>query len=223
MHIDHLTLYARDLPALRDFYAGTLGLPVVDETTERVTFQTGSSSLTFGHDPAHTAFSHLAFDIPRTLVDGAQAWLGARVPLLADHDGRTRFGPDASWNTTNLYFADPAGNILELIARHGLPHDHAGPFGPQHVLHLSEFGLVVDDVPDAVRWLGETRDLRPFNGQSDTFTAVGGHGGMLIVVPAGRGWMPTGQPAVPAPFALEWNGIQFLSSGTVPTLAGRRP
>ncbi|WP_309570252.1 VOC family protein [Deinococcus sp.] len=223
MHIDHLTLRGRDLRAQRDFYAGTLGLPVVAETPERLTVQAGSSSLTFGHDPAHTAFSHLAFDIPRALVDGAQAWLEARVPLLADHDGRNRFGPNEQWNTTNLYFADPAGNILEFIARHDLPHDHAGPFGPGHILHVSEFGLVVDDVPGAVRWLGDTHDLRPFNGRSDTFTAVGGHGGMLIVVPAGRGWMPTGQPAVPAPFALAWSGIHSLTSATVPTLAGWRP
>ncbi|GHF34217.1 catechol 2,3-dioxygenase-like lactoylglutathione lyase family enzyme [Deinococcus metalli] len=212
MHLDHLTLHARDLGAQRDFYAGTLGLNLLEDTPQHVTVQVGASRVTFVHDPAHAAFSHFALDIPRTLVDGAQAWLGARVLLLADADGRTCFGPNARWNTTNVYFDDPAGNIVEFIARHDRPHDHAGFFGPQHVLHLSEYGVVVRDVPAAVRRLGEERGIFPFNGQSDTFTAVGSHDGMLIVVPAGRGWMPDGRPAVPAPFTLAWDGGRTLTA-----------
>lgn len=215
MHLDHLTLHAHDLRAQRDFYAGTLGLEVALHTPERLTIRAGSSRLTFRHDPAHTAVSHLAFDIPRTLVDEAQAWLEARLPLLPDADGHTRFGPNDRWNTTNVYFADPAGNIVEFIARHDRPSDHVGPFAASHVLHLSEYGLVVDDVPDTVRWLGQAHGLTPFNGQSDTFTAVGSHDGMLIVVPAGRGWMPTGEPAVAAPFELVWNGNRVLGSRDV--------
>ena len=104
---------------------------------------------------------------------------------------------------------------MEFIARHDRPSDHVGPFAASHVLHLSEYGLVVDDVPDTVRWLGQAHGLFPFNGQSDTFTAVGSHDGMLIVVPAGRGWMPTGKPAVAAPFELVWNGNRVLGSRDV--------
>ncbi|WP_412028638.1 VOC family protein [Deinococcus yunweiensis] len=223
MHLDHLTLHAKDLNAQRNFYAGTLGLEIAVHTPQQLTIRAGTSRLTFLHDPAHTAVSHLAFDIPRTLVHAAQAWLEARLPLLPDADGHTRFEPNERWNTTNMYFADPAGNIVEFIARHDCPHDHAGPFDASHVLHLSEYGLVVDDVPDTVRWLGKTHGLHPFNGQSSTFTAVGNHDGMLIVVPARRGWMPTGQPAVAAPFEVVWDGNHVLGSRDVVAMSSATP
>ena len=60
----------------------TLGLTVCHDTPEEFTVQVGRSRLSFrrGHTPA----AHFAVDIPRTLVAQAQAWLEARVPLLAD-------------------------------------------------------------------------------------------------------------------------------------------
>lgn len=63
---------------------------------------------------------------------------------------------------------------------------------------------MVKSVPDAVQQFSGQFGLYPFNGQSDTFTAVGGHDGMLIVVPVGRGWFPVGRPAVSAPFRVKF-------------------
>ncbi|THF88006.1 hypothetical protein E7T09_01925 [Deinococcus sp. KSM4-11] len=202
MHIEHLTLHACDLSAQRTFYAGTLGLVVLEDTPERLTVRAGTTLLTFAADPTHDAFSHVAFDIPRNRADEAKRWLESRVPVLRDSTGRDRVLPSDRWNTTNVYFDDPAGNLLEFIARHDLPNDHTEPFGPESVLHVSELGLVVPDVTLAVHDLGERFGLRPFNGQSPTFTAIGEHDGMLIVVPHGRGWIPVARPALPAPFEL---------------------
>jgi len=148
---------------------------------------------------------HLAFEVPNNLVDAAQAWLSERVTLLADQDGVMRFGPSGHWNTTNLYFDDPAGNIPELIARHDRNTEQSGPFTARHLLNVSEVGFVVSHVPDAVAQLQQQYGLSPFNGQSETFTAVGGHDGMLIVVPSGRGWFPVQRPAIIAPIRLSFN------------------
>ncbi|SMB90418.1 VOC family protein [Deinococcus hopiensis] len=208
MHLHALTLYTRDLAAQRDFYAHTLGFPVEAQTSGQVTFRTGSSLLSLVEDATASGFSHLAWDIPPGQVDEAQAWLSPRVRLLHDKTGEKRFLPGERWNTTNLYFEDPDGNILEFAARHHLLPLPAvpGPFGPQEVRHLSEFGLVVPDVNAAVRDLASRFGLFPFNGQSETFTAVGSHEGMFIVVPEGRGWFPVGRPAVPAPFRVTFSG-----------------
>lgn len=202
MHLHTLTLYTRDLAAQQEFYAHTLGFALEEETPGQVTFRTGASRLTFVADPEAAGFSHLAWDVSPQRLEEAGAWLRARVPLLADEAGETRFAPGERWNTTNLYFEDPDGNILEVLARHDFPGPASSPvpFGAADVLHLSEFGLVVPDVPAAVRDLGTRFGLFPFNGGGAGFTAVGGHDGMFIVVPQGRGWMPTGRPAVPAPF-----------------------
>ncbi|GHG00386.1 hypothetical protein GCM10017783_10660 [Deinococcus piscis] len=172
MNIQALTLHTRDLAALHDFYETFSG------------------------------FYHVAFDIPRNRLAEAQAWLERRVPLLSDQDGTTCFVSGPHWNNTNLYFDDPAGNIMEFIARHSLEHDSDAVFDSSSVLHVSELGVVVPDVPQALAAMGRQYGLRPFGGQSDTFTALGGHDGMLIMVKEGRGWFPVGRPAVPAPFEL---------------------
>ncbi|MFB9994964.1 VOC family protein [Deinococcus oregonensis] len=199
MHIESLTLFTPDLDVQHAFYTGVLGLDAVTRTPSSVTFRAGRTFLTFRQHRDPGRFSHVAFDIPRHQVDGAETWLRARVPLLEDAGGTSRF-PMNGWNSESLYFEDAAGNILEFIARHDLPNNHAAPFSSGSVLHVSELGIVVPDVPAAVLALELRFGLLTFNKHSDTFTPVGDQHGLLIVVREGRGWFPTGRPAAPAPF-----------------------
>lgn len=204
MHIETLTLPTRQLEAQRCFYTQALGLAPEHETPTSVTFRTGTTRLTWHKDDLHSGFSHLAWDIPSTQVEAAESWLGHRLKLLAAPGGQTRFPPGSNWNTTNLYFQDPDGNILEFVARHDLNGEAPLPFGAHSLLRISEVGVVVPDVGATVHHLGTDFGLFPFNGGSNTFTALGSHEGMLIVVSEGRGWFPTGRPAVPAEFRLTW-------------------
>ncbi|GGR26531.1 hypothetical protein [Deinococcus ruber] len=204
MIIHRATLHAAALSLLAHFYGEILALPV-EITPNTVSIRVGMSTLVYRHASEFSDTYHVAFEIPRNLVNEAQNWLARRVPLLADQDGVTRFEPSATWNTTNLYFNDPAGNILELIARHDRPTDQSGPFAAHHLLNISEIGLVVPNVPTAVAQLSQLYGLHPFNGQSATFTPVGDHDGMLIVVPTGRGWFPVQQPAVSAPLSIDFS------------------
>lgn len=204
MHIETLMLPTRHLETQRRFYVQTLGLTPEHETPTSVTFHTGTTRLTWQQDDQASGFCHLAWDIPPAQVGAAESWLQARVELLASPGGHTRFLPGDNWNTTNLYFQDAAENIVEFVARHDLGGEAPLPFGAHSLLRLSEFGVVVPDVGAAVHHLGEDFGLFPFNGGSDTFTALGSHEGMLIVVREGRGWFPTGRPAVPAEFQITW-------------------
>ncbi|WP_205750998.1 hypothetical protein [Deinococcus sp. Arct2-2] len=206
MHIESLTLFTTDLNVQYAFYSGVLGLNAATRTSDSVTFQAGRTFLTFRQHGDPGRFSHLAFDIPRNQVEQAETWLRARVPLLEDAQGISRFPLSEGWNSESLYFEDAAGNLLEFIARHDLPNDHTAPFTSESVLQVSELGLVVPDVPAAVLDLERRFGLLTFHEQSDTFTPVGDHHGLLIVVREGRGWFPTGRPAVPAPFEVTFNG-----------------
>ncbi|UQN09467.1 VOC family protein [Deinococcus sp. QL22] len=205
MHIESLTLFTPDLDVQHAFYTGVLGLDTVTRTPDSVTFQAGRTFLTFRQQGDPGRFSHLAFDIPRHQMDGAETWLRARVPLLEDEEGTSRFPLSEGWNSESLYFEDAAGNLLEFIARHDVLNDHAAPFGSGGVLHVSELGIVVPDVPAAVLDLERRFGLLTFHEQSGTFTPVGDHNGLLIVVREGRGWFPTGRPAAPAPFEITFN------------------
>jgi catechol-2,3-dioxygenase len=194
-----LRLETHNPPALRDFYTGTLGLPLVALTGDALRVQAGNTQLTFerGVDCRY----HFAFNIPRNRYEQARQWLEGRVTLIRSSAGADRF-PFPAWNADALYFRDPAGNILEFIARHNLPNSTDQPFGSHSLLEVSEIGLVADDVRAAVAVLTGRLGIPLFDGaDSDTFTAVGNDHGLFIVVNTGREWFPeTGTVAAVHPF-----------------------
>lgn len=170
--------------------------------------QVGLSRLTFalaGGDNGSPA-QHFAFTIPRNRLAVAKEWLRERAAPLTQ-DGQDEFS-SASWRAQQVYFRDPAGNILELIARQTLAIDAESPFDARQIVSVSEVGLPTDDVPGTVAALGATFGLAPYGEPSDTFTAVGDHEGLLIVVRAGRHWFPTTTPAVAVAVTATLGGVR---------------
>ena len=125
MSIDELNLFATDLGALREFYEGVLGLPIVEHDDGTLAIQADMSRLIFRQAPeGWNGEYHFAFDIPENRFQDAKAWLSERVPLLRDAEGNDEFDFE-SWNAHAIYFFDPAENIVEFIARHLLTrHGH---------------------------------------------------------------------------------------------------
>lgn len=208
MHITELRLAARDLAAQRAFYTVDLALPLLADAPAAFTVGGGATRLTFEAAPANLAPYHVAFTIPTNKLAAAKAWLAGRAALLA-RDGADEFA-STSWNAQQVYFRDPAGNILEFIARHTLPNAAPGPFGPRDLLAVSEIGLVVDDVPAAVALLTAALDIVPYQAQSATFAPLGDEHGLFIVVQRGRHWFPTDTPADVSPLALTIRGQQNM-------------
>ncbi len=196
MDILSLRLPAPDLAAPRAFYETVLGLPIVAHTAELLTVAVGASTLTYVQRD-DVVPCHVAFDIPRNKVVEARRWLGERTALLA-LDGQDVFHGD-DWNATMMYFLDPAGHILELVARHTLPNDADGAFDERLILSISESGIVVDDVRLHVDALATALGLGPYHAQSSAFAPRGDEHGLLIVVQNGRHWFPTQTPARPCP------------------------
>ena len=169
---------------LRDFYSGGLGLPLDAET-----IVVGETRLRFREKGG--AFYHFAFLVPGDRFDVALAWAGARVDLLGDV-----FDFD-NWDARALYFHDPVGNIVELIAHHGLDEDgRSGDFAAEELVGFSELG-VVGDPPELLGRL-EAHGLELWDGVvegENRLGFVGEKGRTLILAPPGRGWLPTGRPA----------------------------
>ena len=205
MHITEVSIETGQPAELRGFYADTLGQPV-EPHGEGFVVTVGTSALTVtAAEPGTAPVYHLAFTVPRNKLSLAKAWLAERTPLLTDADGRDEFRFD-EWEATSVYFADPAGNILELIAWETLANDAPGPFGPPDLVSVSEVGLPVLDVPTTVAGLGEAGFVPYRDDWSPDFAPVGDAFGRLIVVPVGRPWFPVGHPAVAAPIAVTLRG-----------------
>lgn len=192
----------------REFYAGVLGFPVTRESDNGFSVAVGNSTLTFRAGEVSGVY-HLAFNVPENRFPEAESWARARFPLLTDPEGREIFHSE-SWNAAMLYFADPDGNILELIARHTLPGSRRDDFT---ILSISEVGVSSDDVPALAEELG----LPPYRKGDDSFRPVGDEEGLFILVRAGRLWFPDGtKPAAVASLAVtfeERGQRRFLPPG----------
>lgn len=208
MRFTQITLLTRDLAALHSFYCRTLGLRELvtpESRPGRLDIQAGETVLIFEQAPeAWSGNYHLAFNIPSNQFEAAQTWLAHRAPAMSDKTGNTTFN-HSGWNAHSVYFLDPGGNILELIARHNLKTDKLDqkmPFDANHILSVSEIGLAVDDVEGAVaNLITQIPGTDVYgSGEQDMFSAVGDENGLLIVVRQGRIWYPdSGIPALHLP------------------------
>ena len=205
MKIDEIGMLTADLRAMQEFYRNRLGLPVVRKDDKTLQVGAGASTLLFSQAPEGWAGCyHFAFNIPENRFKEAKEWAAQRATLLKSSSGEDEFN-FRSWDAHSLYFYDPAGNILELIARHALA-ETATPtqFSANSILSVSEIGLVTEDVLLQVGLLTAELGVEVYDGEgSDTFAAVGDEEGLLIVVKRGRTWFPdTGKAADSSPLSL---------------------
>jgi catechol-2,3-dioxygenase len=193
-----LAVAAARLEAVAGFYEQTLGF-AVEQRDGRLVVPVGGDVLELvatddGTDPFH----HFALLLPGNRFDAARTWLRERAEPLARDDGETVFAFDF-WDAQAVYFHDPAGNIVELIAHAGTAERSgvAGDFSAAELAGLSEVGIVVDRPAGAVAALARDLELELWSGDAEQLAFVGAKAHTLILAPPGRGWLPTGRPAEP--------------------------
>ncbi|MEP6755709.1 MAG: glyoxalase/bleomycin resistance/dioxygenase family protein [Chthonomonadales bacterium] len=192
IHIELLTYVA--LPKMREFYEKKLGLPVLEDRPNRLSIQAGLSTLTF--TPANAIdgkpFYHFAFNIPQNKIKLAREWQLKRTPLLPippqlrDPEYPVDVVNYSHWNAHSVFFFDPAGNVVEYIARHDIKNSATGPYTPKDILCISEIAFVSDDVATIADKLKETAGVTQYRGGSDQFMALGDENGLLLVMKRGR-------------------------------------
>lgn len=172
------------------FYGQLLELPVLNQSEKKCAFQVGGSILSFelcnapvGEEP----FYHFAFNIPENKIREAEAWQLERTPLieppvrLKDLEYYSNNVVHFShWNAHSIFFYDPAGNIVEYIARHSLNNSSNQSFSSKYFLCISEIGLVVDSVNNTGKQVAKHFDLNQYNSSSETFKALGDEQGLIL-------------------------------------------
>jgi hypothetical protein len=199
-------LAAEQRRAVADFYLDRLGLEGADGD-RGIQISVGSAELRFSEAaPPRDPFYHLALLVPGNRFEAACAWLSARTPLLSHPESEDKVFDFGFWDAHACYAHDPAGNILELIAHHGLEDSaNRGEFGGNELHGISEVGLVTDDLVLALErlekaglelWSGEIK------GPRDGFGFAGWKAHALILCPTGHPWLPTLRAAEPHPLAV---------------------
>lgn len=185
MDILELRLEANHIHEIKQFYSEILQLEIVKEKIDEITFRIGTSKLTFVNSKQHATY-HFAINIPSNQIEQALEWLAARVDVQSD-EGQQVIHFE-SWNAHSVYFLDPQGNIVELIARHDLPNQSTRPFSSKDFLCISEIGIASDNVIRDAELVLQALHLGFWRTPDPTFTTIGDQHGLIIMVNRGRRW-----------------------------------
>lgn len=221
------------IPILINFYHRKLGLAYQRNGKNAVTFSAGDSSLTFAHGHAQetSPFYHFAFNIPANQVASAHQWLADRSEIIPapEHLRDPIYDPAIvhfrHWNAHSVFFYDPAGNVVEFIARHILRNKTRGAFSTEDILHLSEIGFMADDVPTVAAQLKKETGLAQYSESSQEFSAFGDELGLLLVLKSGiNSAFGTGKPRAvyQTEATIDRSGIDFVIEGHPYYVVGSR-
>lgn len=197
------------LPELAAFYGATLDLGLVPSAGDGVAVAVGETAVEFlgGHDHP---YYHFALLLPGDRFAAAHRWLAERVAILPDESSGAAVFEFEHWDAQALYFHDPAGSIVELIAHRGVGESGVtGRFHPRELLGLSEVGLV--GAPErSAEALADTLDLVVWSGsatEAGRLAFVGEKARTLILAQPGRAWLPTGRAAEAYPVEVVITGV----------------
>ncbi|MEP6583923.1 MAG: hypothetical protein ABJA90_06640 [Ginsengibacter sp.] len=196
MLLKEIRLHTKHLSALYTFYKQVMELPVVYLEDDTLSIGIGQSTLIFREaDDNSNPFYHYAFNIPPGKFDEAIQWIQGRVPLLWLEDYKSNVADFVNWNAKSVYFLDPAGNILELIARFDLNDISTEVFSSKQLRNISEIGLVFpeESFDKDVNSLLNKYELGYFIKQPALkhFRAIGNDEGLFIAVIENRNWYAT--------------------------------
>ena len=194
LHLDLIT--STPIAELKKFYAGLLELPLVSEQTDRFIIRAGETTINFVQvkDSAATPFYHFAFNIPENKILKAREWqlkrtaLSATPTQLIDEKYPKDIRHFQHWNAHSIFFWDPAGNLVEYIARHDLDNSADGEFSSKDILCASEIAFIVNDANAIADELKSSFSLDQYRGGDDNFRAIGDENGLLLIIKKGRVW-----------------------------------
>lgn len=208
MKINKLNLLGKNIKQLHEFYTHILELPCSSLTENSFTLLVGQSELTFEEwNGLKDPFYHLAFNIPTNKIDEAIDCLKLRGVNLLELNQEVIIHFE-DWNADSAYFYDPAGNIIEIIARHNLANQTEELFTSKDLLCISEIGIPVKDVTSTNNYFKEL-GLQEYGQGSGSFQAIGTEEGLIIIVRDGRKWYMTAKDAEIFQLSIETDADNF--------------
>lgn len=188
-------LTSSPLKQLANFYHSTLGLELLAEQSTRITIRAGETILHFIRTAQEISpFYHFAFNVPENKILKAREWQLKRTPLstaptqLIDESFPNDVRHFTGWNAHSIFFWDPAGNLVEYIARHDLDNRKESDFSSADILCASEIAFIVEETDSIAEELKSAFNLQQYRNGDSYFRAVGDENGLLLLIKKGRIW-----------------------------------
>ncbi len=185
-----LELACNNLKEQEVFYGKVLELTVRRLSEKKLIVTAGKTTITFYEDEKYkNPIYHFAFNIPENKLEAAIKWLKLKGVTLNKRSDGSEIYHFINWNAHAVYFLDPAGNVVEFIARHNLSNSSGDKFSPASILYASEIGLVVNDVEKQVLKIKNELGFDIYKVNTSNFAAIGNEYNLLIMVSVGRPWL----------------------------------
>ncbi len=195
-----VTLYTNQLEDMKGFYEYQLGFRIVEENDSSFTLAMGESQLVF-QESDRAAVYHFALNIPGNQFTLAKSWTSERVTLNRQEGMDEVFY--ANFDADAFYFQDPAGNVVEFIARRSI--DRMGNFTVDSILNISEVSITtpyVEEVGELIENMNiPVRGSKGIDEKALNFLGRG-HAFILLVAPK-RIWYFSKQKSETHPLSIE--------------------
>ncbi|MCZ6835496.1 MAG: VOC family protein [Planctomycetota bacterium] len=210
VHYKRIDLLSNRMDEQRRFYTKLLQFPLVEETSDSFTVQTGATQMRFidDRDEHESVLCHFAFNIPENQLESAMAWVQERWPLLRHKQTGKHVVHFRNINAHSVYWYDPSGHLVEFIAQHNLPNAKDGDFDITNLIATCEIGLVTPDVVGTCEEITRKTGLevRASNRGNTVFAPTGDPYGYFIVVKQNRTWLMTDIDATLVPIGVTMAG-----------------
>ncbi|HEY4628171.1 MAG TPA: glyoxalase [Flavobacterium sp.] len=209
MKILELELLTDTINETELFYNNVIGLQTVSKNNSSISFEAGSTKLTFRISKNIKPVYHFAFDIPNNKLIEAFLLIENKTKIL-DVISPDKIANFYNWNAKSFYFYDNNGNILEFIARYDLDTASEKSFDGSLIVSISEIGFVSKNVSQLSDEICEKYGLSVFSKQPklDKFIVLGTDTGLFVLVEENRDWYPTDKKA-----KSFWTKVVFENNG----------
>ena len=213
MEIKQVVLNTKNVLQMKKFYIDILGFSLLREDKASFRIATGSSELEFKEiETIDYPFYHFAFNIPANKFKEAKLWTKERVNLAVEENEDEVYFDNLHAHA--LYFYDPAGNIVEFIARHSISEESSIPFSITSILNISEMSLTVNDSVYASNQLNEIgvheRDNEEINRAGLNFMGKRENGIYLLLTQPGRKWLFSDKKSMIFPLEITLSNDQMI-------------
>ncbi|SCS43268.1 hypothetical protein [Staphylococcus caeli] len=206
MKFESITLLTSEFEDTLQFYEEILECPVISEDADMFTVQIGETQLQFCRTTdSNQPFYHFAIDIPYNHFYDIKAYF-QNILFLSMEDGQhSTYFEDFAAHA--MYFNDPSGNIVELIARVSNMNDEP------EFSRISEIGFVCNDVHTIYQALTNynltTHQNAPFAPQQLNFLGDTQDESYILLTPAGRRWYFSDNSAETHPITIQTQAFRL--------------
>lgn len=191
LKIIEINLLANGIRSLKEFYSRVLELPLLTESDNSFTVMVGSSQLTFSESPSNMQpYYHFAFNITNYKYEAALKWLKEKG-ITINQINESEIHYFKAWQAHSIYFYDPAGNIVGLIARESTQQQSIisrSNFSPTDILNVSEIGLPATDVSELSHYIQDLLNEQVYISSNTLFSPIGDEEGLIIISSLDRHW-----------------------------------